>query len=202
MPGAWATERSRRETRRVWLLLALFGVSILTGALAARLGWLSSGHGAVAGLGVVALALIAFRSAEQASVEAIGWVRGSRAEREVGIELERLRGEGMLVLHDLELDHGGNVDHLVCGRTGAYVVETKLRRYEERHLRQAKREASWAHERLRVWVTPVICLATRDDSPYRRQGVWVMGRAHLVDWLRAGRGTPVDPQRARQALDD
>jgi hypothetical protein len=36
-----------------------------------------------------------------------------------------------------------------------------------------------------AWVTPVLCLAVRDDEPHRRDGVWIMGTQHLAAWLRA-----------------
>ena len=198
--GAWVAEQGRRETRRVWILLGLFAASMLAGTVSAQLGWLSSRHGAIAGASLVTLALIAFRAAERHSVAAVAWLRGSRAERAVGARLDRLREDGYLVLHDVVLDRGGNVDHVVCGRNGVYAVETKARRYEERHLRQARREAHALHERLNVWVTPVICLASREDAPYRREGVWVMGLPHLEQWLRDHRGRALDPDQALAAL--
>jgi hypothetical protein len=198
-PGAWVTGQSRRATLRVWLLLGLFGASLLGGALAAQLGWLSSRAGAAAGFGLCALALLAFGAAEQRSVEAMRWIRGSRAEREVGAELELLRADGAIVAHDVETERG-NVDHVVALARGAYVVETKYRRYDERHLRQAKRNAYWLHERAGVWVTPVICLGSRADRPYRREGVWIMGKPHLVAWLRRRRGRRIDLERLRRAL--
>jgi hypothetical protein len=197
--GEWVTEQSRRATMRVWLLLGLFGVALLGGALAAQLGWLSSREGAGAGLGLCALALLAFQAAEQRSLEAMAWIRGSRAEREVGAELDLLRADGAFVIHDVDTGRG-NIDHVVGLPRGAYVVETKYRRYEERHLKQAKRNAHWLHERVGLWVTPVICLASRSDRPYRRDGVWVMGKPHLNSWLRGRRGRSIDVERLRQAL--
>jgi hypothetical protein len=198
-PGRWVTEQSRRATLRVWLLLGIFASSLLGGALAAQLGWLSSRQGAAAAVGLSALALLAFYAAEQRSAQAIAWITGSRAERDVGSDLDRLRESGGLVFHDVELDNG-NIDHVVALPRGAYVIETKARRYEVRHLKQAKRQAFWLHEQVGYWVTPVICLATRGDRPYRRDGVWIMGRPHLVSWLQQRRGRPVDPDRVRTAL--
>ena len=200
--GAWVAQQGRREARRVWILLALFATSMLAGTIAAQFGWLSSRQGAIAGASLVTLALLAFRAAERHSLAALAWFRGSRAERAVGGRLDRLRDDGHLVLHDVVLDRGGNVDHVVCGRNGVYAIETKARRYEERHLRQARRQAHALHERLDVWVTPVVCLASRDDTPHRRQGVWIMGLPHLEGWLRDRKGRPFDPERALAALAD
>ena len=197
--GAWVTEQGHRATVRVWLLLGVFAASLLGGALGARLGWLSSREGAGAGLGLSVLALLAFWAAEQRSEEAVAWVTGSKAERAVGAELDQLRPEGALVLHDVDIDRG-NIDHVVALPRGTYVIETKARRYDERHLKQAKRQAYWLHERVDYWVTPVICLATRADRPHRRDGVWIMGRPQLTEWLKSRRGRPVDTERVLRAL--
>jgi len=197
--GAWVTEQSRRATMRVWVLLGIFAASLLGGALAARLGWLSTRQGALAGLALCALALLAFYAAEQRSEQAVAWLKGSRAEREVGAALDLLRAEDALVFHDVELERG-NLDHVVVMPRGVYLVETKARRYEERHLKQVKRQASQVHERTGFWITPVICLSTRPHRPYRREGVWIMGRSQIVPWLRGRRGRPVDVARIRSAL--
>jgi hypothetical protein len=197
--GAWVTEQSRRATMRVWILLGIFGSSLLAGGLAAQLGWLSSREGALAGIALCAVALLAFYAAEQRSEQAMAWVLGSRAEREVGSLLNELRDDGALVFHDVELRRG-NIDHVVALPRGAYLVETKARRYEERNLKETKRRAYWLHEQIGYWVTPVICLAGRNDRPYRREGVWIMGREHLLGWLLSRRGRPVDIPSIREAL--
>ena len=198
--GAWVTRRSRRAALYVWLLLAIFGAALLGGGLAARVGWLGSAHGLGAGLAVSALALLSFWAAKDRSEEALRWRRGSRAERDVGGDLDRLRADGILVAHDLEPNGRGNLDHVVCGAIGSFAVETKARRYDVRHLKQVKRQAYWVRARTGVWCTPVICLAERDDTPHRREGVWIMGRPHLLGWLRRQQRRPVDPGEARQAL--
>jgi hypothetical protein len=198
--GAWVTEQSHRATIRVWILLAVFASSLLGGATAAQLGWLSSREGALAGVGLAALALLAFYAAEQRSEQASAWLLGSRAERDVGAELDVLRDEGALVYHDVELERG-NLDHLVVLPRGVYLIETKARRYEERHLKQVKRQAHRLHRQAGCWVTPVICLSTRSDRPYRREGVWIVGRLHVAAWLLDRRGRPVDVRRVGKALD-
>jgi hypothetical protein len=79
-------------------------------------------------------------------------------------------------MHDIEQDREGNVDHLVSGPSGVYLIETKHRRYADDQLRKAKRQAAKLHDELgppelgrfavvrpadrdlaygvRVWVTP------------------------------------------------
>lgn len=49
---------------------------------------------------------------------------GRDGERAVGQYLERLRGQGCQVLHDVVGD-GFNIDHVVIGRGGVYSIETK-----------------------------------------------------------------------------
>ena len=193
-------ERGRRETVRVWILLGIFATAMLGGGVAAQLGWLSSRQGALVGVGAAMLALLAFLAADRRSNEAVAWTSGGRAEREIGLDLEQLRADGTLVLHDVELDDGGYVDHIVCGPRGTFVVESKARRYEDHHLRRTKRQASSLHGQLGVWVTPVVCLAERVDRPHRRDGVWIMGKPHLLEWLSTRRGRRVDPDRARRLL--
>jgi len=99
------------------------------------------------------------------------------------------------VLHDIEQSGEGNIDHLVSGPNGVYLVETKERRYEDRHVVKVKRQAAKLHDELGVWVTPVICLYERQGGPFRTQGVWVVPRQHLLDWLREQNHPPVAFER-------
>jgi hypothetical protein len=52
---------------------------------------------------------------------------GYDGERFVGEELNRLAARGFEVYHDLPFD-GFNIDHVLVGRQGVFVVETKTRR--------------------------------------------------------------------------
>jgi hypothetical protein len=68
------------------------------------------------------------------------------------------------------------------------MVETKHRGYEIAHLKKAKRQAAKLHDELGVCVTPVICLdQRRDRDPYRREGVWIVCRTRLLEWVPAQR---------------
>lgn len=53
-------------------------------------------------------------------------------------------------MHDVEQPGEGNIDHIVSGPTGVFLVETKERRCEERHLTKAKRQAAKLHDALGV----------------------------------------------------
>jgi hypothetical protein len=63
---------------------------------------------------------LGMNTAEQA------WDAGAEGEEHVGGLLNQLPSVGWLVMHDLEVDSGGtNVDHLVVGPPGVFVIDTK-----------------------------------------------------------------------------
>jgi nuclease-like protein len=96
------------------------------------------------GLGVIGtVLLLGWIADREAGIAAVRWVRGARAERLVGEELNKLRGEGFIVMHD-DWPAGGNIDHLVSGPTGVYLIETKLRRYTDQQLGEGETPGSQA----------------------------------------------------------
>ena len=150
------------------------------------------------GLAYVGIALlILFRQAGKRQIEATGhWLRGADSEEAVGEALDVLTSEGYAVRHDLEQRFEGNIDHLVSGPSGVFMIETKHRGYAEAHLGKARRQAKKLRGELGVWVTPVICLdKRRARDPYRDRGVWIVPRARLVDWVRAQKNPMADPDR-------
>lgn len=133
-----------------------------------------------------------YRVAGREGMAAVSWIRGARSERAVGETLASLGG-GYVVMHDIEQRGEGNIDHLVSGPTGVYLVETKHRRYQEHDLRKAKRQAAKLHDELRVRVTPVICIdLRRGREPYAHHGVWIVSRDRIVDWLRPQNNPELD----------
>ncbi|WP_158623820.1 nuclease-related domain-containing protein [Corallococcus llansteffanensis] len=55
------------------------------------------------------------------------WGRGAEGEERVGMLLEALRPRGWFIQHDVKIGrNGANVDHLVIGPPGVYVINTKL----------------------------------------------------------------------------
>jgi hypothetical protein len=130
-PGrsALAAARRRRATELVaWMRSLAWRVPLvaaagLTGQVLATEAGLP--HGALVGLAVAALALwrLRFRPSEQART----WQRGAHGERRTARLLERLTGDGFVVFHDLAVpgDTSTNVDHLVIGPTGVFVIDTK-----------------------------------------------------------------------------
>jgi Nuclease-related domain len=81
-----------------------------------------------AGLGGLAVAALAsWRLRFRPSTQARSWRRGAHGERRTARLLDRLTRDGYVVLHDLAVpgNTSANVDHLVIGPTGLFVIDTK-----------------------------------------------------------------------------
>jgi Nuclease-related domain len=182
-PGQWVRDQARVHERRIWMLLGLvfaLGALIVATYADARREWLA----------LVGLVLLWFlRQVTRGAMEvAANWRRGAASEEAVGRALDELASEGFTVHHDLRQEFEGNVDHLVTGRAGVFMIETKHRGYKPADLSKAKRQAKKLNDELGEWVTPVICLdRRRAREPYRDRGVWIVGRERLPEWLRAQR---------------
>lgn len=155
---------------------------------------------AIAIFALAGLALLLIGELQDGGNDAMNWLIGGEAEKRVGERLDTLKGDSWLVLHGYVKDRGGDIDHIVCGLTGAYAIETKSYGFRRRDLGQVKGNAWWLKEKLGVrWVTGVLCVA--DDIPPRKEDViWVMGEASLVEWLRHQRNAGLDPAIARAIL--
>jgi hypothetical protein len=182
-PGQWVRAQARVHERRVWMLLGLvsaLGALVVAVYADERRVWLA----------LIGVAFICFlRRVTHGSIDvARHWDRGARSEEAVGSALDELVAEGFTVNHDLRQEFEGNVDHLVTGRTGVFMIETKHRGYKPLDLSKAKRQAKKLNGELGEWVTPVICLdRRRAREPYRDRGVWIVSRERLPDWVRAQR---------------
>jgi Nuclease-related domain len=190
-PATFAAAHASTHARRSLALVSLFvGVGalplVLSQAFEVPL---------VASAVIVTLMVALYHAADGESALMERWLKGSTAEVAVGETLEALRWERYIVMHDIPQRGEGNIDHVVSGPNGVYLVETKFARYLPVHLRKAKRQAARLHDELGVWVTPVVCLATRHTRSYRRDGVWVVSRDELADWIRAQANEPVDFDR-------
>jgi hypothetical protein len=165
--------------------------------IAALRHWSHDPQGRVAIYALTGLEILLFVEMRRRGDEAANWLVGSRAEREVGRQLEPLRAEGWHVVHNLKKDRGGNVDHLVWSERGAYAIETKSGSFRRAHLGQAKGSAWWAKEKFGAqWVEPLICVGDNPSpEPRYESGVWVLSAEHLRAWLRArpvtARGIPL-----------
>jgi hypothetical protein len=196
-PGAWVREQTTRRERRIWTGLAIGFV--VTGAfLALAIGR----HVSIAASAGFLAAVLLVRPYVEGYVDRHVRLRsGTRAEVAVGETLEQLRREEWIVMHDIERPGEANLDHIVSGPNGVFLIETKARRYEERHLGRVKHQARWLHDQLGVWVTPVICLHARRREPFRAHGVWIVPHTELLEWLQTQRNTPVAFERLARFAD-
>jgi hypothetical protein len=149
-------------------------------------GWIEISTGIVGVLALAAVVLLLYRDdvadALAVSNQMLGLAVDDEAARRA---LDALTAEGWSVEHDVSNARGFLIGTLVQGESGAYIIHVRNRAYRLEHLRRARRDASYLHGLVGGWVTPIVCLTMRDDRPYRRDGVWIVGLEHLVDWLRA-----------------
>jgi hypothetical protein len=78
-------------------------------------------------VGLVVAALVGWRLRFRPSEQARAWQRGAHGERHTARLLDRLTRDGFVVFHDLAVpgNTSANVDHLVIGPTGVFVIDSK-----------------------------------------------------------------------------
>jgi Nuclease-related domain len=104
-----------------WRVPLVAAAGLAADVLAAQAGLPQAG---LAGLAVAALVgwRLRFRPSEQAR----SWQRGAHGERRTARLLDRLTRDGYVVFHDLAVpDSPANVDHLVIGPSGVFVIDSK-----------------------------------------------------------------------------
>lgn len=141
------------------------------------------------------------------------WGKGGKAEVAVGAELDRLKGKGFAVAHDIAHPRVGNIDHAAVGPSGIFVVETKSQEKkvsvaepggrllldghapQKDFVAQAAREGALLAELLGVHpglVRPIICFPNgwvKKGTEARREGspgVRVIGLPWLAEEILAG----------------
>ena len=104
-----------------WRAPLVAGAGVAAQVLAAQAGlpW--------AGLpGLAVAALVGWRLRFRPSEQARSWQRGARGERRTARLLRRLTRDGYICFHDLAAPGSdANVDHLVIGRSGVFVIDSK-----------------------------------------------------------------------------
>jgi len=167
-------------------------------------------------LAVVAAVGVGWRLRFLPSAETRAWQRGAIGEQRTGRVLGDLERRGWRVLHDLAVPGSrANLDHLVIGPTGVFLVDSKQYRgrlqltadgtlWYGRHpltlvLRTVRFEADRASQLLAVPDVPVAPVVAVHGTPVPWGslvvgGVTVVAASHLTDWLRA-RPTTLSPQR-------
>jgi hypothetical protein len=180
-PAEWVSARARRYERE---LLLMFALTLVLMCIAFFTGF---GLGSsLLTLPIVLVMYILKRAFDAKDKVATRWANGAKSESAVGETLNELRRRGYIVMHDIEQAYEGNVDHLVSGPTGVYMIETKTRHYLEGDLRKATRQATRLGRQLGVWVTAVICIHDRENTrPFRHKRVWIIPRESLLEWIES-----------------
>lgn len=133
---------------------------------------------------MIAISIVAVRSARRTACCARRWAVGADAEDRVADELAVLRPQGWSVQHGVSWPRRGDVDHVVVTPTGTvFAVETKAARYTPAHLDRTRAAAGWLATRERTAVTPVLVIASRDGIRRWHDGVLVVSLDRLVPAL-------------------
>ncbi len=104
-----------------WRAPLVAGGGAVSDVLAAQVGLPRAGL-----LGLVVAALVGWRLRLRPSEQARTWQRGAKGERHTARLLDRLVRDGFVVFHDLAVPGShANVDHLVIGPTGLFVIDSK-----------------------------------------------------------------------------
>ena len=123
---------------------------------------------------------------------------GARSEDEVRRVLAPLAAEGWRLRHSLPYRRRGDIDSLAIAPTGsAFVIETKTRSFDARHLAAVREMAAWLHRRRRRWcrrgALPVVCVVRARGLERVEDGVLVVSLDRLVAALRVAAGTSRRP---------
>tara|TARA_Y100000589_G_scaffold23870_1_gene19689 strand:- start:2229 stop:2966 length:738 start_codon:yes stop_codon:yes gene_type:complete len=107
-----------------WILLASVAIGFLVAEILRY--WMNAKISvtAVFIVCIVVVGLSAYRiwrNISQIKAIKLGW----KGEVATGQLLESLRNSGFVVLHDVQTDNHGNIDHVVIGPSGIFAIETK-----------------------------------------------------------------------------
>jgi hypothetical protein len=187
----------RRRQLPVWLLGAVAGLLVAAGVGSGRDRFL-------AGAAAAACLLAAWLRRPRRDPER--WLRGAAGEEATAALLDRLSSRRWVVLHDRRLPGtSANVDHVVIGRRGVWVIDSKAYRAPLRAGWRSVRvgdhkvdtgpvawEASIVADRLDVEVHPLVAVHGRGLARRGRRcdGVRVLPADALVAHLRRARRRP------------
>jgi hypothetical protein len=122
-----AYRRRRAEELAAWIRSLAWRAPLITAVglaadvLAAQAGLPQAGL-----LGLAVAVLVSWRLRFRSSEQARTWQRGAAGERRTARLLRRLTRDGFVVFHDLAVPGSpANVDHLVIGSTGVFVIDSK-----------------------------------------------------------------------------
>jgi len=122
-----AYRRRRADELAVWTRSLVWRVPLVAAAGAAgQVLAAQAGLPRVELVGLAVAALVGWQLRFRPSEQARTWQRGAHGERHTAHLLRRLTRDGYVVFHDLAVpDSDANVDHLVIGPTGVFVIDSK-----------------------------------------------------------------------------
>jgi Nuclease-related domain len=117
-----ATELAGWTRTLVWRAPLVAAAGLVVQVLATQVGLPRAGL-----VGLAAAALVGWRLRFRPSEEARTWQRGAQGEQRTARLLDRLTHDGYVVFHDLAVpgNTSANVDHLVIGPSGVFVIDSK-----------------------------------------------------------------------------
>jgi len=116
-----ATELAAWTRSLAWRAPLTVAAGVISQVLAGQAGLPRAGLA-----GLAAAALVGWRLRFRPSEQARSWQRGARGERRTARLLRRLTRDGYICFHDLAVPGSdANVDHLVIGRSGVFVIDSK-----------------------------------------------------------------------------
>ena len=193
-------ERDRERLRRARPALLAFGLAVaMIGLLLAAFGPTPPGP---VGLSfrifyffiVVAAVVMTPVAMFALPASTIAWRTGAVGEERTGQLLLPLEAAGFCILHDRAIPRSrANIDHIVVGPPGVFIVETKnyerklSRRRKEQSAAQAKREAAAVAAVVApLAVTPLVCVHRADLGWFKVvvDGVRFVTPRELVKLLR------------------
>jgi hypothetical protein len=194
-PGRYATLRGRLGLIRL-LFVFVICAAVIYGLFIVKHDLSSNARVAlIANFGLAGFAFMLFGELQRSGDDTVKWLVGARAERRVGQDLSQFTDRGWLVLHGYKRDRGGDIDHLLCGPNGAYIIETKSYGFRRRDIRQTAINAWWLRQKLGVrWVTGVLCV-DEERPPEQKDRIWVVSHRDLIPWLE-GSSVPARGVRA------
>lgn len=198
--GRYTTLRGRLGVVKLVLLMGIYAAAVW-GLFMIRhdLGG-KARAGVIGDFAIAGLCFMLLGELNRSGDATLRWFKGAHAERANGANLNTLKQKGWLVLHGYKRDRGGDIDHVVCGPTGVYAIESKSYGFRSGDIRQTAINAWWLRETLGIrWVTGVLCV-DEDRKPEPKGRIWVVGRAQLVAFIEEQRNVGIDPAVARERL--
>jgi hypothetical protein len=206
-------ERRRAWRRRVWWVFPLSVIPVIAACLGLALLLAPEQLGFFVGFGVGAAAAMVLILIDSPPWHIERWRLGAEGERQTAKALRSLTRRGWMLVNDIQAERG-NIDHVLVGPAGVFLLETKKLGgvvsvdrgalsvrwredpddgYEARQIGpRARALAAQLAERLRgsgmpnVWVQPIVVLwSDFPQGSIQSDGVaWVAGK-HLAGVLAA-----------------